>query len=434
MLSVLAIVSILNCKNKVTNCRSSMWMENYEKKDIPDNPTEVSTLSHDIPSSGSSMSTSSTDSKSIPRIQLEPSTSSKIFPKGPQIKEEIIDENSSLQLSEDSDHILEALKTILYKKDECIKTLQKNIPNNRQLEANKTVANLESSLAEAQNKMAERDSSIVNLAKRLSDLNKENAALKSELRITKLSLKPSSKNVETSTTDSFQSQTRSSTASPVSLTFSIGSQSSTGQDGEVRRLRDHIKKLEMTVAKLKDMNMQWQSYNDQRDEFVKSVQTENEQLKQEVGQLKEAVEELSTNPRSTGVLEFTPAQQEYIDGVYQKLRAEADRFKEKVEITAAEGRRNLEAERKLREEAEKTVEELGTKVTEQESKVNQLLIQSDELRSALVVATRTQEFSAQEDQELTINNLREAVRLFDNTCCTQNRLKRNYVYPLYIYI
>nr|CAB3247484.1 alpha3-fucosyltransferase [Phallusia mammillata] len=418
MLSVLVLLSRFCLNNKDKHIKKAVPME--EKIDALAKPhqhnPEVYPLSYDVASNSSSMhssasSTSSTETK-MSKTQPEQSLSKVIT------KMEPVNENNYKDLNpnhhKETESLMETITKVLQVKDLRIDDLERQVEKNRKSDQDFTsLSQTNEEITTLQVSLKNAEASISDLTKRLEEKDIESIGLKADLGRVKQFSHHDVRTVGTSTTNQSYNQ-------DMSASFSGSSPSEYTSlpmihDNENRQLRETVRKLNLTVDKLKDMNMKWQNYNDQREVFVKQLGEENEQLKQIVRQLTEQNDQLSasTSSRNAGVLEFTPAQQEHVDRIYQKLRSDVDKQKELLEITKNESQKNLAAERKLKEEALTTVQELSTKVTEQEAKINDLYVQNDELKSALVVATRSHDYTSQAEQESTINSLREAARQYE---------------------
>ena len=106
---------------------------------------------------------------------------------------------------------------------------------------------------------------------------------------------------------------------------------------------------------------------------------------------------------------FSECFQTFIDNAYQRLRVEADRYRDQQETTALETRRVVGQARQKQEETERKSVELQKRIAELESRARAQTQRQEELQTALLVATRSSQQTSRE-QEL-ISSLREAVSI-----------------------
>jgi len=321
---------------------------------------------------------------------------------------------------EASMRMVKSLQMCLFEKDQCIQQL---MSENATCEAKqKSALSAAPAIENLTKVLHERENEIDELKTKLSE---------SEIEIRRL--KVQTVNAVNLSQKQFQDKTSSSShenlpqlETALMSNLQLGDQTQTNDqalDGtsseQATSSDDRIKAMEFEIKKMQDMNLQWQRYDQQREEFVKLMNKEIEQLKQENEKLKTTCgTSLAAKASSSqSSLEFTPAQQNYMEKVYQKLRSEADQLKEQLVVVAEEAERNLQTEKTLRMSAERLVSDLQTKLAEQEDVVKRTSAQCEELQAALVVATRSHQYSSMsrerpsEDQSGIINNLREAVSL-----------------------
>jgi len=97
----------------------------------------------------------------------------------------------------------------------------------------------------------------------------------------------------------------------------------------------------------------------------------------------------------------------FIDNAYQRLRLEADRYRDQQEATTERAQREVTLAKQKQEETEKKSVELQKRIEELENSARLHAHRQEELQTALLVATRSSQQRSRE-QEL-ISSLREAV-------------------------
>ena len=107
---------------------------------------------------------------------------------------------------------------------------------------------------------------------------------------------------------------------------------------------------------------------------------------------------------------FISCLQAFIDNAYQRIRLEADRYRDQQEAIVQDAQRQIADARKKQTDAENQSGQLQMRVLELENEARALNLQQEELQTALLVATRSSSQTSQ-DQEL-ISSLREAVTCY----------------------
>ena len=101
--------------------------------------------------------------------------------------------------------------------------------------------------------------------------------------------------------------------------------------------------------------------------------------------------------------------QQYFDDFRRRLELQVEHFKETLVAAERLAGQNKAAAQQELAEGEKKLSELQKKVEELENIERQLAAQTEELRTALVVATRVSPQSVSARNQATIENLRTAV-------------------------
>ncbi|CAK8682932.1 uncharacterized protein LOC143470192 [Clavelina lepadiformis] len=342
--------------------------------------------------------------------------------------------NAKQILDERAENALETLRQVLEEQSNLINELTANIEHTKNsLSSNNedTSLNHEAKIVELEEEIAplkeqiqtysretkEKDKQLMDLAEKYENILAKYISEKEEAdRLRSIGSSVNSTTASLSSVSTLQTSFLSEAGQePVSLPSNLTSSESNRYIEKIKQLENQVKAHETTNSKLKDMNIQWQLYDKQREKIIQNLKEKLDSKTRELSQLQRR-----NDPSSS--LGFTPDQQEHVDSFYQRLRREADSHKSERDIA----RRALAEMSKKLDDAKKNVAEQCTKIAQLESEKLMQSAQTEELQAALIVATRSQFSQSSPVESETITSLREAARQYEvdlrNTSAENTRL------------
>ncbi|CAK8695817.1 unnamed protein product [Clavelina lepadiformis] len=149
-------------------------------------------------------------------------------------------------------------------------------------------------------------------------------------------------------------------------------------------LEKENKDLKEKIRLLTDMNMQWQLFHRQKNTEFTTVKNKLQKCELELSHLRQE------KFKPDNVMTFTPIEQKQIDQFYQRLRREADQYRQERDAARQEALKEKIGLKKKEEVALKRLEEKKEQNLSLEREVTEMRAQLAELQSALIVATRFQ--------------------------------------------